>query len=57
MTTSTRLTVKILPGETEVVSTCHRKPNGHRRAEDLATRRHVGLTDILEWGAGIAHRP
>ena len=49
MTTSTRLIGKILPGETEMKPTRHRKPNGCRRADGLATRRHVGLTDILEW--------
>ena len=49
MTTSTRLIGKIPPGETEVVATRRRKPNGYRKAEGLAARRHVGLTDILEW--------
>ena len=49
MTTSTRLIGKILPGETEVVATRRRKPNGCRKEEGLAARRHVGLTDILEW--------
>ena len=49
MTTSTRLIGKIPPGETEVVATRRRKPNGYRKAEGLATRRHAGLTDILEW--------
>ena len=49
MTTSTKLIGKIPPGETEVVATRRRKPNGYRKAEGLAARRHVGLTDILEW--------
>ena len=58
MTTSTRLIGKILPGETEVVATRRRKPNGCRKAEGLSARRHVGLTDILEWaGRESAHRP
>ena len=49
MTTSTRLIGKILPGETEMRPTRHRKPNGYRMSEGVAVRRHVGLTDILEW--------
>ncbi len=58
MTTSTRLLGKILPGETEMRPTRHRKPNGYRKTDGLATRRHVGLTDILEWAgreSGIDH--
>jgi len=49
MTTSTKLIGKIMPGETEMVATRHRKPNGYSRADSAATRRHVGLTSILEW--------
>jgi len=49
VTTSTKLLGKILPGETEMVPTRHRKPNGYRKAEGLADRRHVGLMNILEW--------
>lgn len=55
MTTSTRLIGKIMPGETEMVATRHRKPNGCRRDETIATRRHVGLTDILEWAGRESH--
>ena len=55
MTTSTRLIGKIMPGETEMVATRHRKPNGYRKAEAVATRRHVGLTDILEWAGRESH--
>lgn len=36
MTTSTRLIGKILPGETEMVSTRQRKPNGYRKAAGSA---------------------
>ncbi len=49
MTVSTRLIGKIMPGGKEMVPTRHRKPNGFRKADALAVRRHVGLTDILEW--------
>ena len=55
MTTSTRLIGKILPGETEMVSTRHRKPNGYRKAAGSASRKHVGLTDILEWAGRESH--
>jgi len=55
MTVSTRLIGKILPGTTEMVATRHRKPNGYRKAEAVATRRHIGLTDILEWAGRESH--
>ena len=49
LTISTRLVGKIMHGETKMIPTRHRKPNGFRKAGVLAVRRHVGLTDILEW--------
>jgi len=55
ITVSTRLIGKIMPGETEMVATRHRKPNGYGKTEQIATRRHVGLTDILEWAGRESH--
>ena len=55
MTISTRLIGKIMPGETEMVATRHRKPNGYRKMEADTMRRHVGLTDILEWAGRESH--
>lgn len=55
MTLSTRLIGKIMPGETEMVPTRHRKPNGCGKKADVATRKHVGLTDILEWAGRESH--
>jgi len=55
MTTSTKLIGKIMPGETEMVATRHRKPNGYNKAESVAARQHVGLTDILAWAGRESH--
>ena len=55
MTISTRLIGKIMPGETEMVATRHRKPNGYRKMKTDTMRRHVGLTDILEWAGRESH--
>ncbi len=55
MTVSTKLIGKIMPGETEMVATRHRKPNGCCKNEGTTRRRHVGLTDILEWAGRESH--
>ena len=47
VTVSSRLKGKIMPGETEVVPTRPKRPNGSGRPQ--ATRRHVGLVDLLKW--------
>jgi hypothetical protein len=49
VTTSSKLLGKILPGSTEMIATRPRKAAGLMRQEHYALRRHVGLTDILEW--------
>jgi len=46
---ASKLIGKILPGSTDVVSTRLRKSNGLGAAQAVAIRRHVRLTDILEW--------
>lgn len=49
VTSASKLIGKILPGSTDVVPTRPRKSNGLGAAQAVAIRRHVGLTDILEW--------
>jgi len=49
ITVKTKLTGKILPDSDEIVPTRSKKPKGGIVMPVSAVRKHVGLTDILEW--------
>lgn len=49
LTIASKLIGKIMPGNPDVVPTRAKKPNGFWLGGKTAVRKHIGLTDILEW--------
>ena len=55
VTLSSKLIGKIMPGETEIVPTRAKRPNGYKKMDTFANRKHVGLMNILEWIGRESH--